>query len=140
MVLLVRMLSPNGEPEGNFADVTPDKYYYKEIAIAKQLGIAQGSGDNSIEPEASISRQDMMVLTSRALVYLQKIEGSSVAETIFAEFVDKNQISDYAIESVGRMVEEGFIAGDESHKLNPLANTTRAETAVLLYRIYNKLN
>ncbi|MCI8336618.1 MAG: S-layer homology domain-containing protein [Peptococcaceae bacterium] len=140
MVLLVRMLSPNGEPEGNFADVTPDKYYYKEIAIAKQLGIAQGSGDNRFEPEASISRQDMMVLTSRALVYLQKIEGASVDETIFAEFVDKNQISDYAIESVGRMVEEGFIAGDESHKLNPLANTTRAETAVFLYRIYNKLN
>lgn len=140
MVLLVRMLKPSGEATDGFADVTPDKYYYKEVTIAKQLGIAQGSGDNRFEPEANISRQDMMVLTSRALIYLQKIDSETINQTIFDEFVDKNQISDYAIESVGRMVSEGFIAGDESHKLNPLANTTRAETAVFLYRIYNKLN
>ena len=140
MVLLVRMLKPSGEATDGFADVTPDKYYYKEVTIAKQLGIAQGGGDNRFDPEASISRQDMMVLTSRALVYLQKIDSTAINQTIFDEFVDKNQISDYAIESVGRMVAEGFIAGDESHKLNPLANTTRAETAVFLYRIYNKLN
>lgn len=140
MVLLMRMLQPSGEAAEGFADVTPDKYYYKEVAIAKQLGIAQGSGDNRFEPGANISRQDMMVLTSRALIYLQKINSDGIHQTIFDEFVDKNQISDYAIEGVGRMVAEGFIAGDESHKLNPLANTTRAETAVFLYRIYNKLN
>jgi len=35
------------------------------------------------------------------------------------------------------MVSEGIIKGDGKN-INPLKNTTRAEAAVILYRIYNK--
>jgi len=53
--------------EGNFEDVKPGAYYYEAIGVAKKLGIATGSGNNQFKPQESISRQDMMVLTARAL-------------------------------------------------------------------------
>ena len=52
-------------------------------------------------------------------------------------FGDKDQISSYAIESVALMVEEGYIKGDGKN-VNPKGNTTRAEAAVILYRLYNQ--
>jgi len=47
-------------------------------------------------------------------------------------------IADYAIDSIASLVKEGLIVGSAG-KLNPLDNTTRAEAAVFLYRIYNMI-
>jgi S-layer homology domain. len=49
----------------------------------------------------------------------------------------KINLADYATESLLTLIKEGLIIGD-GDKLNPLEQTTRAEAAVFLYRIYNK--
>ena len=51
----------------NFSDVTPDKYYYEEIGMAKALGIAYGVGNNLFNPEGRVLRQDMATMTYRVL-------------------------------------------------------------------------
>ena len=53
------------------------------------------------------------------------------------KFTDKSGIASYATNSVATIVKEGLIVGDNS-KINPTGNTTRAEAAVFLYRVYNK--
>ena len=50
-------------------------------------------------------------------------------------FTDKDEISDYAAESVARMVESGYLNGDDTGKFRPLSSSTRSETAVMIYRI-----
>ena len=60
--------------EGNFEDISSDAYYYKEIAIAKKLGITTGTGSNKFSPDSIITRQDMIVMTERALRMLNMIE------------------------------------------------------------------
>ncbi len=78
----------------------------------------------------------MMVLTWRALKILKKPEQQGSSPDL-EKFADKSLISAYAKDSVASVVKEGLIVGDAG-RVNPLGNTTRAEAAVFLYRIYNK--
>ena len=106
------------------------------MGIAKKLGLASGVGNNLFNPQENISRQDMMVLTARALEKLKKLQAANDAD-LLDKFSDRQDISGYAAESVMTLVKEGLISGD-GYKLNPLGRTTRAEAAVFLYRIYNR--
>ena len=133
---LVRTLGVDAKLEGNFDDISRDAHYYKEIGLAKKLGITSGTGNNKFNPEASITRQDMMVLTENALRMLNKLEVQGTASDL-DKFADKSLIAAYAVNSVASVVKEGLIVGS-GDRINPLGNTTRAEAAAFLYRIYNK--
>lgn len=133
VTLLVRLLNLNTDLGEGFADVPTDSYYYQTITTAKTLGIIDGVGSNMFEPENSISRQDMMTMTYRALSRLNLTADWQPSD--LSAFGDTNMISDYALQSVQYVVGGGLIAGDENGNISPLANTTRAETAVFLYRL-----
>ena len=136
LCFLVRALSVDAVAGTNFDDISNDAYYYKEIAIAKKLGITSGTGNNKFSPDAYIARQDMMALTERALRMLKKLDTQGTPSDL-DRFSDKSMIADYAVNSVASVVKEGLIVGSDG-KVYPLNNTTRAEAAVFLYKIYNK--
>jgi len=136
MLLLVRALELSSDFEDNFNDVAPGAYYSEALGIAKTLGIAQGVGDNRFNPESQITRQDLMVLIDRAM----KVAGKELVGGEHSDldgFTDKSKIAPYAVESIATLVKNEIVIGDGSF-INPLGNATRAETAVLIYRIYNK--
>lgn len=133
MLLLSRALNFKGEFSGNFEDVTEDMYYYEAIGLAKALGITDGMGDNKFDPTRNISRQDMMVMTKRALEVMNKIPEAGEKPV----FGDENDISEYAKDAVSLLASVGIIQGDEHGNVMPKNNATRAETAVIIYRIIN---
>lgn len=133
-VALFRVLEKTAEFSENFSDVTPDKYYYNEIGMAKALGIASGIGDNLFDPEAPIKRQDMMTIAYRVL-----LENGLTAEetdmTVLDGFKDADDVSDYAKDAVAFFVKNGIISGDGDKALNPDAYAKRAEAAVFTCKI-----
>ena len=129
-MFLVRTLGINVAPGENFIDVEADAEYAKELAIGKAAGIINGVGDNKFNPEAQITRQDMMTMTSRAM----QLAGTAD----LGAFSDSGAIADYAASHVSAMVAEGLIKGNADGTINPLGNTTRAEAAVIMNRIINK--
>jgi hypothetical protein len=133
---LVRALGVDAEFEDNFKDISPDARYYKEIGIAKKLGITTGTGNNLFKPEESITRQDMIVLTMRALRLLNRLKQEGAAKDL-DRFTDKSLVADYAVDAVATAVSEGLIIGNGG-EVNPRGDTNRAEAAMFLYRIYNK--
>ncbi|MBQ7036789.1 MAG: S-layer homology domain-containing protein [Clostridia bacterium] len=126
-MFLVRTLGINVAPGENFIDVEADAEYAKELAIGKAAGIINGVGENRFNPEAEITRQDMMTMTSRAM----QLAGSAD----LGAFSDSGAIADYAASHVSAMVAEGLIKGNADGTINPLGNTTRAEAAVIMNRI-----
>lgn len=136
---LVRALGLTAKVNGNFSDVQENSYYYNEIAVAKALGIANGIDNERFGSNNKITRQDMMVLTERALKIAEKLNRQGMVANLeeLEKFIDKSQIASYAVNSVTTMVKEGLIEGNNS-KINPTGYTTKAEAAVLLYRLYNK--
>ncbi|MBQ7032263.1 MAG: S-layer homology domain-containing protein [Clostridia bacterium] len=127
-LFLVRTLGLEGETAENFVDVEPDAEYAKELAIGRAAGILNGIGDNKYNPEAEITRQDMMTIIARGMKLLE-------TEADLTGFSDTGLIADYALEGVRAMVGTGLVKGNADGTLNPLGNTTRAEAAVIMSRI-----
>lgn len=132
---LIKTLGVDEKVEGNFDDISHDAYYYREIGIAKKLGITYGTGNNKFSPDMSITRLDMMVLTERALRVLRKLEVQGTASDL-DRFTDKSLIPAYAINSIASLIKEELIVGS-GDRINPPGNTTRAAAAVFLHKIYN---
>jgi len=119
----------------NFADVDPNAVYAKEVAVGKAVGMLQGVGDNKYNPESQITRQDLMTIVARALAIRAN---DSAAE--LAAFSDGSLVADYAKDTVAAMVFEGLVKGNADGTLNPLGNTSRAEAAVIMARIWEAIH
>ena len=135
ITLLVKALDLKADFETNFEDVNSATYYYQAVGIAKQLGIASGTGGGKFNPKSEISRQDMMVLVAKALKAANKLKNAD--SSALDKYTDSDSISGYAEEAVAALVSDGIIAGSNG-KINPFGKTTRAEAAVIIYKIFKK--
>lgn len=133
---LIRTLDLTAKYDGNFDDVTREDIYYHELGIARKLGIAEGTGNNRYNPNDTITRQDLMVLTAKALE-AAGINLAKGSEDDIAGFGDASEVSGYAVPYVATLVKNGLIKGDGKN-LSPGRMTTKAEAAALLYRIYHR--
>jgi hypothetical protein len=135
VLLLIRTLEMNASAGESFADVNSSDYYYDAVQTARTLGITQGVGDNQFKPNQTISRQEMMTFTARALTIAGKLKPAGTGANL-AAFKDAANVANYATESIKALIQQGIIEGSDGF-LQPLASTSRAETAVMLYRIYH---
>ncbi len=136
LYFLVNTLGLTAETNDNFADVDESAYFYKAVATAKKLGITTGVGENMFKPMDAITRQDAVTLIIRALDSAGKTYESADVSVIQG-YIDFSIIADYAVDNIAILVKNGFMQGN-GNRLNPLHRLTRAETAVLLYRIYTE--
>ncbi|MCQ6561498.1 glycoside hydrolase domain-containing protein [Paenibacillus mendelii] len=135
VLLLVKALGLTAASEQQFSDVKSTAYYAEALGIAKTLGIATGVGGNQFNPDTPISRQEMMVLITRAMTIAGKKLPAGAASDL-AGFADQGSIAPFAADSIAALVKSGIVTGSEG-KINPVGHASRAETAVLIYRIYN---
>jgi hypothetical protein len=134
-LMLARAYNINDEFTENFPDVPIGTYYYDAIGSAKIKGIAKGYSEEEFRPNAFMQRQEMMALIDRTLQAIGKTLPRGDASDLDI-FLDRDLISDYALDSVAALVKSGIIKGSDN-KVNPLGYTTRAEMAVALYRLLN---
>lgn len=113
------------------SDVKGDSTYDNEIATAQRLGIINGRLDGSFGRHDEVTRQDMAVMTYRALVY----SGVKVEEKVSLEFTDLEKASPYALEAIHALQSYGILNGTGKGGFAPLTNTTRAQAAVIIYKI-----
>ncbi len=138
ILLLVRALGLSGDTASgaSFSDVPSDAYYADAVAVAKKLGIVTGVGNGQFNPEQSVTRQDMMVMIGRAMTAAgHSLNRGSAAD--LAGFKDRANVASYAVQSAATLVKSGIVEGS-GEQINPRGITTRAEAAVVIYRIYNK--
>ena len=133
-VMLVRMTEQSVPFADNFSDVSVDKYYFKEVGIAKVLGYVTGRDDNTFDPASKISREDMATIAFRVMKKTGKLKEDKKAD-LNKKFTDAVDISEYARLAVAVMVENGILSGYETGEFNPKGLATRAECAVLLDRL-----
>ncbi|HEX2925565.1 MAG TPA: family 16 glycoside hydrolase [Ruminiclostridium sp.] len=134
IVMLVKALNLKANVTENFTDVSSKAYYYKAVGIAKALGITNGRGDNRFDPISEISREDMMVLVVKALK-ATGIDLEAGTNSDLSAFKDANRVAGYASEAAATLIKEGIIKGS-GNQINPKAQLTRAEAAVVIYKIF----
>ena len=113
-----------------YKDVSKDKWYYKDVALAVQMGTYNGRSSSSMAPDSPITRQEAMTVVARAL----ELDYDSYSKTDLSAFFDRSEISNWAMPYVRAMVGADYIHG-RGKVLAPLDNITRAEFAQIFYNI-----
>ncbi len=119
----------------NFADVTPDKYYYNEIGQARATGVALGVGDNMFEPDGTMLRQDMATLAYRVLRARQIVTAIPNTAKALNNYYDWRYIDFYARDAVAACVENNLMGGYGDGTIRPQDFTSRIEFALFVQRI-----
>jgi predicted MPP superfamily phosphohydrolase len=135
IVMLVKALGLSTDIENNFDDVGSDSYYYDYVGIARVLDIASGTDENLFSPQDKLFRQDMAVMAMKALK-AAGIDMQDGEEADINGFKDASDISGYAVKAIGALAREGILKGDGS-AVNPMVPLTRAEAAVVIYKMCN---
>ena len=113
-----------------YKDVSKSKWYYKDVALAVQMGTYNGRSASSMAPDAPISRQEAMTVVARAL----ELDYDSYSKTDLSVFSDRSEISNWALPYVRAMIGADYIHG-RTKGLEPLDNITRAEFAQIFANI-----
>ncbi len=132
--LISRMLKYNENLEGSlaFKDVNKDKWYYKSIAAVYREGLINGKSELSFDPNGYITREEMSKIIGEILL---KNSYKKQDKTALTKFSDGSTIASWAEEGAVITIHNGIIKGTDG-KFNPKANATRAEAALMLYRLY----
>ena len=67
MVMRLMGVDAIGKPDSGFEDVPGDSWYANTVARAKDYGIIEGDSDKLFSPDRNVSREEMVVMTARAL-------------------------------------------------------------------------
>ncbi len=120
----------------NFSDVNTSDWFFPYVKNAYLCGIAKGISSIEFGSGIDISRQDMAVMCHKLI----NISGKEIANTMELQFEDKNDIAEYARDSVMALYNCGIIKGDENNYFNPCKNANRAEAAQMVYNAYHYIN
>ena len=113
-----------------FTDVKDTDWYYSPMAKAVYMKGFKGS-DGKLNPENNITRQEAFVVLARVFgIATNPVSDYSAIDS----FTDKDQIADWAKDSLNMIIREGYVGGNDG-KVNPLDNITRAEFAVVMNRL-----
>ncbi|WP_438434293.1 S-layer homology domain-containing protein [Gorillibacterium sp. sgz500922] len=119
----------------SFGDVDAGSWYYAAVASAEQSGLVLGKTDGSFGAEEAITRQDVAVLTARLLDRMEGPAVEAASDSSDSAFADWASIRPYALDAVLKLQRLGLVQGLPDGRFAPLSPTTRAEAAVLLYRL-----
>lgn len=123
----------NEQPGGSdvFSDISENDWFRTYANKANELGIVSGIGEGIFGKGSNITRQDMAVMLYRAISYKGiKLEKGTL------DFMDNDNIADYAKEAVAAFAQAGIINGVGDGSFNPTGYATRAEAAKMIFGVY----
>ncbi|MDU7473653.1 MAG: S8 family serine peptidase [Paenibacillus macerans] len=138
--LLVRALELEADEgaagKANFSDVPADSWFADTLGIAAAKGLITGYENGAFGPNRQITRAEMAVILSKALAHLDL--GTAGTAAAPSGFTDQAQIPGWAKESVGLAAKLGVMKGKSAGKFDAQQGATRAEAAVVIYRIFTQ--
>ncbi|MEK3884634.1 S-layer homology domain-containing protein [Paenibacillus sp. PL2-23] len=126
-----------GEATETFSDVTEQDWFQPYVAAIQTRGIANGKGDGQFDPHAAITRAEMAAMIARGLQAVRGTQSFVEAEDMLEIFTDEEQIHATLQEGVAFTAEQGIILGMPSGEFAPNKLSTRAQAAVMIYRLLN---
>lgn len=130
--IAVRIFNASYQADNTFTDLDEKSWYYKDIRRAVAMGIIYGNGNNTVTPNAPLSREQAVVILSR--LFLLKPKGLNT----LSDYRDNAQIAPWARDAFAAMADNGYIQGSNG-LLRPADIMTRAEAASIFDRMVRSL-
>ena len=113
-----------------FSNIDEKTWYEDSVYWAAENGVVNGYEDGTFRPNNKITREEMCAILDRLLTALGiEIEPAELA------FDDADRISEWARDSVARLVQTEIIRGQGNNRFAPASTATRAEAATVLHRL-----
>ena len=118
-----------------FNDCTVDQYYTPYVTWAYENGVASGTGDKMFSPNDPVTREQMTVFITQIMEY----RGLDTAfdASVLNRYSDAVTVSEWAVDAVCCCICNSIISGVSGSEISPRTVCTRAQTAVILYRLFN---
>ena len=119
-----------------FEDVKSSDYFSAYVNWAAENKIVSGMDANHFAPNRLITREQAAVILDN---YLTFSKAALTEDNSKANFADNSSISAYAVRAVRKMQTTGVLNGKDGNRFDPKGTTTRAEAAVIVQNICQKL-
>ncbi len=134
-MLVTVLYRVSGEPVvkvlSSFADVEQGTWYSKAVAWAKANHIVNGYNDKQFAPLDTLMREQIITVLYR----YSKAKATADEFAKLNRYGDVNQIADYAKEPFAWALAKGIVKPNDKQLLDPKAEITRAELAVMVDKI-----
>lgn len=117
----------------NYTDVSKDKWFYNDAAIATKAGYMKGSNGRLI-PEDPISRQEFATVLAR----LTNNEAAA-DEKVIGGLADGKSIPEWSKAAISTAVNKGYFEGLVDKSFKPVEKITRLEVVVALDRAFKSM-
>ena len=118
-----------------YSDVAKSGADHDAIARSQQIGLVYGYPDGTFRPNGSILRDEAQSVISHITI------DGSVDKSIVSKFSDANKVPNWAKNVYAKTLSYGiYVNHPNENELRPTEDLTRAEAAVLLYRLSKKLH
>lgn len=135
---LLKLLSNdnlNVNIKNQFKDVNSNDGYYADVLRSQQLGLVYGYPDNTFKPNRILTHAEVTSIMSHIT------KDSTTDTTNLKNFTDYVSIPSWAKYAYAKTISYGLYVNYPNAKmLTPNNDLTRAEAAVLLYKLYQRLN
>ncbi|WP_340007473.1 S-layer homology domain-containing protein [Paenibacillus sp. FSL K6-0276] len=120
----------------NFKDIKSDAWYAGSVGVAVQSGLFKGYPDGTFRPDQTITQQEMISILYQALTYGGY---KSVSEGSLLQFDASTGFKTWSSEAVNALIRANVIKTGDVFPIQASKKTTRAESALLIYRLLNAL-
>ncbi len=131
--LIHNVLSLKSTTEIPFSDVKESDWYADAVGFSYEFGLTQGYPDGTFRPMNKITREEAAVVISKML------EFSNVDDvTLISQFKDFNDSDSWNRSALESLLKKGILSGYPDHSLRSNNNITRAESIVLLEKVFGQ--
>ena len=118
-----------------FSDVAKSSDIYAPIARSQQLGLVYGYPNGKFLPNNAVLRDEAQSVISHITI------DADVDSSIVAKYADADKVPAWANEVYAKTLSYGiYVNYPNENELRPTEELTRAEAAVLLHRLRQRLN
>ena len=128
--------SPYVNYQMSFKDVEEGKWYSEAIRWAQSTGVVTGYDADSFGPEDNVTREQLAAILYR---YAENKGIDVSARSTLNGYIDKDEISDWALENVKWANAVEMINGRTLTTIAPTENASRAEAAAMIQRFCEKI-
>ncbi|TWT07013.1 multifunctional 2',3'-cyclic-nucleotide 2'-phosphodiesterase/5'-nucleotidase/3'-nucleotidase [Planococcus sp. CPCC 101016] len=116
-----------------FKDMTMNRWSYPYVKDAFHRGLINGTALDTFSPTRELTRWEAATLIYRLM-------GLESAEASASPFTDISDLPTARQQEINAVFAEGYITGKTATKFNPREKISRAHFALLLNRVYEKVN
>lgn len=131
---LVKMFyATNVDAQSAFSDVPESSEFYRYVASAEELNIAEGYADGTFRGNEPVSKEQVVTLCGRTLAEKKEYAYSENSDA-YLNFTDADQISLWARPDIAIAAQCGLVSNIGI--FSPAGAVTRAEGAEILYKTF----